>query len=465
MSKEENISLEGYTNTKEINIHKIKTDQNINTKVDDITYDNTQNSQSKEENKSLYSKNECIDSSNVQDKNINNKKTNLQENTTITQQCYGILDINEQDRQDRQQDNRENRVEKKLYGFLRNLNSIYETSNTDIYVPGYFIKNFKMHTGDVVIGEMKRNQTNEKYNIITNISTINGKSVEEIKKRKILDDLTATYPNKQIKLETSQFLLSTRIIDLFVPVGFGQRGLIVAQPKSGKTMLLKDIANGITTNYPDVKLMVLLIDERPEEVTDMKRSVKGEVISSTFDKDIERHIRTTMLTIERAKRYAEQGKNVVILMDSMTRFARACNNKIKDSGRVLSGGLDINAMYLPKKFFGAARNTEEGGSLTIIATALVETGSKMDDVIFEELKGTGNWELQLNRDLAERRIFPAIDITASGTRKEELLLDNVNRITVLRQLLNDKPDTTRIPYLIDKLTRTKSNKEFIDIIG
>ena len=374
-------------------------------------------------------------------------------------------------------------VEDNNYGFLRNVKiflldeinskkvdvTSYEFPNNinlsadDIYVSPVFIKNFNLRTCDVVECTVQMPNDRGKFKTVKFIKSVNFQLPTESQNRNNFDKLTPVFPNKQIKLSTTKDQLSTRIVDLFSPIGFGQRGMIVAQPKSGKTMLLKDIANGIATNYPDVELIVLLIGERPEEVTDMIRSVKGVVISSTFDETSERQAKVSMFALERAKRRVETGKDVVILMDSITRLARAYNAITPSSGKILSGGIEMNALYYPKRFFGAARNFDEGGSLTIIATALVDTGSKMDDVIFEEFKGTGNMELSLNRSLSNRRIYPAIDVLQSGTRRDDLLLDEVcwNRMQILRKYLNEKNQAEAIEFLKSKMQLTNTNDEFL----
>jgi transcription termination factor Rho len=352
------------------------------------------------------------------------------------------------------------------YGFLRGPS--YLPSPSNIYVSSSQIKRFELRMGDAVMGLVRPPKNGEKYYSLLKVEAINNIDPEAIKGRRTFDSLTPIFPNKQYVLETSSGDISARIIDLICPIGKGQRALIVAPPKAGKTILLKKIAHGITTNYPDVYLIALLIDERPEEVTDMQRSIQGEVVSSTFDEPPEDHARVSELALEKAKRLVEIGKDVVILLDSLTRMARAYNLLVPQSGRTLSGGLDTQAMYKPKRFFGAARNLEEGGSLTIIATCLVETGSKMDDVIFEEFKGTGNMEMNLHRKLQERRIFPAIDIKRSGTRHEELLYseEDLRKIWLLRRALDlipgDTTDATEI--LIDRLSKTKNNKEFLKSI-
>lgn len=321
------------------------------------------------------------------------------------------------------------------YGFIRPIN--YSPSHEDIYISNSQIRRFDLRNGDKVAGPARPPKSNERYYGLMQISMVNGKNPEEAKERNHFPSLTPLYPDEHIKLEYKKSAISNRMIDVVAPVGFGQRGLIVSPPKAGKTSALKEIANGVSENYPDVELIVLLIDERPEEVTDIERSVKGEVVSSTFDQQPENHIRIAELVLDRSMRLVEDGRDVVILMDSITRLARAYNLVVKPSGRTLSGGLDPAAFYFPKRFFGAARNIEGGGSLTILATALVDTGSRMDDLIFEEFKGTGNMELHLSRQLAERRIFPAIDIQKSGTRKEELLLDkeNLNNVWKLRKMM------------------------------
>ncbi|AGT33745.1 transcription termination factor Rho [Geobacillus genomosp. 3] len=344
------------------------------------------------------------------------------------------------------------------FGFLRPVG--YSPSSEDIYISASQIRRFDLRNGDKVSGKVRRPKENERYFGLLHVEAVNGEDPEIAKERVHFPGLTPLYPNRQMKLETTPDKLSTRIIDLIAPVGFGQRGLIVAPPKAGKTMLLKEIANSITTNHPDVELIVLLIDERPEEVTDIERSVQGEVVSSTFDEVPENHIRVSELVLERAMRLVEHKRDVVILMDSITRLARAYNLVIPPSGRTLSGGIDPAAFHRPKRFFGAARNIEEGGSLTILATALIETGSRMDDVIYEEFKGTGNMELHLDRSLAERRIFPAIDIRRSGTRKEELLIpkEHLDKLWAIRKTMADSPDF--IERFLNKLRRTKSNEEF-----
>ncbi|CCQ95000.1 transcriptional terminator Rho [[Clostridium] ultunense Esp] len=348
------------------------------------------------------------------------------------------------------------------FGFLRPLG--YIPSPEDVYLSNSQIRRFDLRTGDKVSGKARPPKENERYFSMLKIEAVNGEVPESAVERLHFPALTPLYPKKRFTLETTPDKLSTRIIDLLSPVGFGQRGLIVAPPKAGKTVLLKEIANSIATNYPDVELIVLLIDERPEEVTDMQRSVRGEVISSTFDEVPENHIKVAELVLERAMRLVEHKKDVVILLDSITRLARAYNLVIPPSGRTLSGGIDPAAFHRPKRFFGAARNVEEGGSLTILATALIETGSRMDDVIYEEFKGTGNMELHLDRKLAERRIFPAIELRRSGTRKEELLLpkEDLEKIWAIRKAFVANEDFTE--QFLRKLAETKSNREFLDMI-
>ena len=350
------------------------------------------------------------------------------------------------------------------FGFLRSMNNNYLAGPRDIYVSPSQIRKFNLKTGDYIYGQVRTPKENEKYHALLKIEQINYKDPNEALKRKDFDELIPLYPMERIKLETTPDNMPARVMDLITPIGKGQRGLIVAPPRTGKTMLLQNIANSITTNHPEIKIIVLLIDERPEEVTDMKRSVKAEVISSTFDESPEKHIQVAEIVLERAKRLVEFGYDVLILLDSITRLARAYNSVIPPSGKVLSGGLDSNALQKPKRFFGAARNVEGDGSLTIIATALIDTGSRMDDVIFEEFKGTGNMELHLDRGLSDRRIFPAIDITRSGTRKEELLVpkDQLNRIWILRKILIEMNDIDAMLFLLDKLSKTKTNKEFLD---
>ncbi len=350
------------------------------------------------------------------------------------------------------------------YGFLRSPDYNYLPGPDDIYVSPSQIKRFGLRTGDTVSGQIRPPKENERFFALLKVEAVNYENPEEAKSKILFDNLTPLYPMERIQLEFDPTNYSTRIMDLLTPIGKGQRGLIVAQPKTGKTMLLQSIANAITTNHPEIKLIVLLIDERPEEVTDMERSVKAEVISSTFDEPAERHTQVAEMVLEKAKRLVEYKHDVVILLDSITRLARAYNTVVPHSGKILSGGVDANALHKPKRFFGAARNVEEGGSLTIIATALIDTGSRMDEVIFEEFKGTGNMELVLDRNLSDRRIFPAIDINKSGTRKEELLLSKMelNRVWILRKLLSDFTPIEAIEFLLEKMRSTKSNKKFLE---
>ncbi|OYD14170.1 transcription termination factor Rho [candidate division WOR-3 bacterium JGI_Cruoil_03_51_56] len=351
------------------------------------------------------------------------------------------------------------------FGFLRSADYSYLPSSDDVYVSPSQIKRFGLKTGDTIVGSARGPKNTERYFALLKIDTVNGGPLENVRHRVPFDALTPLYPNERIKLEIEKENdFSKRVVDLFVPIGKGQRGLIVSPPRAGKTILLQKIANSITANHPEITLIILLIDERPEEVTDMERSVKAEVISSTFDEVPERHVQVANMVLEMAKRLVEHQKDVVILLDSITRLSRAHNLVVPHSGRTLSGGLDSNALQKPKKFFGAARNIEEGGSLTIIATALVETGSRMDEVIFEEFKGTGNMELILDRKLADRRIFPAIDLQRSGTRKEELLLSEfeLNRIWVMRKLLAELNSVEMMEFVLDKMRLTRNNKEFLD---
>lgn len=347
------------------------------------------------------------------------------------------------------------------FGFLRPIN--YSPSSQDIYISASQIRRFDLRNGDRVSGKVRPPKENERYYGLLHVEAVNGENPDTAKDRVHFPALTPLYPEKKMTLETDAQAFSARIIDMISPVGFGQRGLIVAPPKAGKTTLLKSIANSVATNHPNAELIVLLVDERPEEVTDIERSVKGDVVSSTFDEVPENHIKVTELVLERAMRLVEHKKDVVILMDSLTRLARAYNVVIPPSGRTLSGGIDPAALHRPKRFFGAARNIEEGGSLTILATALVETGSRMDDVIYEEFKGTGNMELHLDRRLAERRIFPAIDIRKSGTRKEEMLIDkeNLEKLWAMRKSMDDSSDF--IGHFYKRLKQTKSNQEFFDL--
>ncbi|MFH1995515.1 MAG: transcription termination factor Rho [Candidatus Omnitrophota bacterium] len=349
------------------------------------------------------------------------------------------------------------------FGFLRSPDYNYLPGPDDIYVSPSQIRKFSLRTGHTVSGQIRPPKEGERYFALLKVEAVNYESPDKAKERTLFDNLTPLYPNERFLLETKPDEVSMRVMDLLAPVGKGQRGMIVAPPYSGKTVLLQKFANSITTNYPEAILIVLLIDERPEEVTDMQRSVKGEVISSTFDEPSERHIQVAEVVLEKAKRLVESRKDVVILLDSITRLARAYNSVMPHSGKILSGGVDSNALQRPKRFFGAARNIEEGGSLTIIATALVDTGSRMDDVIFEEFKGTGNMEMQLDRNLFQKRIYPAIDIKRSNTRKEELLVDKdeLQRIWLMRKVLNDLGSDEAMQLMIEKLKKTKSNAEFL----
>ncbi|WP_298038871.1 transcription termination factor Rho [uncultured Desulfuromonas sp.] len=350
------------------------------------------------------------------------------------------------------------------FGFLRAPDANYLPGPDDIYVSPSQIRRFNLKTGDTVSGQIRPPKEGERYFALLKVSEVNFENPSVARDKTLFDNLTPLYPEERILLETEPDNLSARVIDLASPIGKGQRGLIVAPPRTGKTMLLQNIANSITANHPEVYLIVLLIDERPEEVTDMQRSVNGEVISSTFDEPATRHVQVAEMVIEKAKRLVEHKRDVVILLDSITRLARAYNTVVPPSGKILSGGVDSNALHKPKRFFGAARNIEEGGSLTIIATALIDTGSKMDEVIFEEFKGTGNSELHLDRRLVDKRTFPAIDINKSGTRREELLLDQVSlqRIWLLRKVLSSMNVVDSMEFLLDKLSETKTNQEFFD---
>ena len=367
-----------------------------------------------------------------------------QEEATGFFQVEGVLDIN----------NAEG------YGFLRPIN--YSTSQEDIYISSSQIRKFALRNGDLVSGPARPPRTGEKFNGLMQVGAVNGKDPEEAKERDHFPGLTPLYPEKQMQLETTTGRIASRMLDLICPIGFGQRGLIVAPPKAGKTSLLKEIANGITANYPNAELIILLIDERPEEVTDIERTVDAEVVFSTFDQTPEHHIKVSELVLERALRLVEDGRDVIVLLDSITRLARAYNLTIPPSGRTLSGGIDPAAFYRPKRFFGSARNIEDGGSLTILATALIETGSRMDDVIYEEFKGTGNAEVHLSRELAERRVFPAIDVKRSGTRKEEILLEPhvLEAVWKVRNTMKgDGLETSE--QMVKQLRETKSNKDFI----
>jgi transcription termination factor Rho len=350
------------------------------------------------------------------------------------------------------------------FGFLRSPDSNYLPGPDDIYVSPSQIRRFNLRTGDTISGQIRQPKESERYFALLKVEGVNYEDPEVARDKILFDNLTPLYPQRKVMLETDPDNFSTRIMDLMIPIGFGQRGLIVSPPRSGKTMLLQNIANAIIASHKDVVPFVLLIDERPEEVTDMQRTVNAEVISSTFDEPAERHVQVAEMVIEKAKRLVEHKKDVVILLDSITRLARAYNSVVPPSGKILSGGVDSNALQRPKRFFGAARNIEEGGSLTIIATALVDTGSRMDEVIFEEFKGTGNAEIQLDRKLADKRVFPAIDIKRSGTRKEELLLEEeiLNRVWILRKLLSSLNTIDSMEFLLDKMSGTKNNKDFLN---
>ncbi len=353
------------------------------------------------------------------------------------------------------------------FGFLRSPSYNYLPGADDIYVSPSQIRKFALRTGDTVVGQIRPPKDNERYFALLKIKTVNTRTVEEHKKTVLFDNLTPVYPNKKINLEAIPTNYSTRLIDMFVPQGFGQRCLIVAPPKAGKTVLLQEIANSITMNHKDCTLIVLLIDERPEEVTDMRRNVDAEVVSSTFDEPPQRHVQVAEMVIEKSKRLVEAGKDVVILLDSITRLARAYNTVVPPSGKILSGGVDSNALHKPKRFFGAARNIDNGGSLTIIATALIDTGSRMDEVIFEEFKGTGNSEIQLDRKLLEKRIFPCLDINKSSTRKEDLLMKehDLQRIYLLRKVLHPMNTIDSMEFMLSRITKTKTNEEFYEAMN
>lgn len=355
------------------------------------------------------------------------------------------------------------------FGFLRSPDTSYLASTDDIYISPSQIRRFNLHTGDSIEGEVRTPKDNERYFALVKVDTVNGQPPENLKHRMLFENLTPLFPNVPLTLERNMRgdeNITGRLIDIIAPIGKGQRGLLVASPKSGKTVLMQHIAHAITANHPDCILIVLLIDERPEEVTEMQRSVRGEVIASTFDEPATRHVQVAEMVIEKAKRLAESKKDVIILLDSITRLARAYNTVIPSSGKVLTGGVDANALQRPKRFFGAARNIEEGGSLTILATALIDTGSRMDDVIYEEFKGTGNMEIHLERRLAEKRVYPAINVNHSGTRREELLLkpDVLQKVWVLRKLLYDMDEIEAMEFLLDKMRNTKSNAEFFDMM-
>jgi transcription termination factor Rho len=349
------------------------------------------------------------------------------------------------------------------YGFLRSPDFNYLPGPDDIYVSPSQIKRFGLRTGDTVSGQIRPPKENERFFALLKVEAVNFENPDEAKSKILFDNLTPLYPNERIELEHDPKDFSTRIMNLLTPIGKGQRGLIVAQPKTGKTILLQKIANAISTNHPEIKMIVLLIDERPEEVTDMQRSVKAEVISSTFDEPAERHVQVSDMVLEKAKRLVEYGQDVVILLDSITRLARAHNAVVPHSGKILSGGVDANALHRPKRFFGAARNIEEGGSLTIIATALIDTGSRMDEVIFEEFKGTGNMELVLDRRLSDRRIYPSIDVNRSSTRKEELLLGELelNRVWIIRKLLAELSTIEAMEFILGRMQGSRTNKTFL----
>ncbi len=353
------------------------------------------------------------------------------------------------------------------YGFLRSIDGNFSNSSNDTYVSGTQVKRFSLRNGDIVTGQVRAPKDQEKYYALLKIEAINYVAPEKSKQRPLFDNLTPLYAMEQLKMEYNPMRMTGRVLDLFSPIGKGQRALVVAPPRTGKTELLKELAHGITYNNPDAFLMVLLVDERPEEVTDMQRSVKGEVYASTFDLPAQNHVRTAEMVIEKAKRRVEMGHDVIILLDSITRLARAYNTVTPSSGKVLSGGVDANALHKPKRFFGAARNIEEGGSLTIIATALIDTGSRMDEVIFEEFKGTGNSEVILSRHVSERRIYPAIDVTKSGTRKEELMVsaDILQKVYALRNAMQSMEEVEGLKFLFSKMMKTKSNEEFLSIMN
>ena len=353
------------------------------------------------------------------------------------------------------------------FGFLRSPDTSYLAGPDDIYVSPSQIRRFNLHTGDTIQGEIRTPKDGERYFALVKVDEVNNEAPENTKNKILFENLTPLFPTIPLKLErdiSGEENITSRVIDMIAPIGRGQRGLIVASPKSGKTVMMQNIAHAITSNHPDVSLIVLLIDERPEEVTEMTRSVKGEVVASTFDEPATRHVQVAEMVLEKAKRLVEHKKDVVILLDSITRLARAYNTVIPSSGKVLTGGVDANALQKPKRFFGAARNIEEGGSLTILATALIDTGSRMDDVIYEEFKGTGNMEIHLDRKMAEKRLYPAINVNKSGTRKEELLIpkDNLQKIWVLRKLLHPMDDLEAMEFLLDKIKATKNNNDFFD---
>ncbi|APX73624.1 transcription termination factor Rho [Achromobacter insolitus] len=355
------------------------------------------------------------------------------------------------------------------FGFLRSPETSYLASTDDIYISPSQIRRFNLHTGDSIEGEVRTPKDGERYFALVKVDKVNGVAPEAIKHRIMFENLTPLHPNRTIRLERdikSEENLTGRILDVFAPIGMGQRGLIVASPKSGKTVMMQHIAHAITTNYPDAVMIVLLVDERPEEVTEMQRTVRGEVVASTFDEPATRHVQVAEMVIEKAKRLVEMKKDVVILLDSITRLARAYNTVVPASGKVLTGGVDANALQRPKRFFGAARNLEEGGSLTILGTALIETGSRMDEVIYEEFKGTGNSEVHLERRLAEKRVYPSINLNKSGTRREELLIapDLLQKVWVLRKFIHDMDEVQSMEFILDKMRATKTNAEFFDMM-
>jgi transcription termination factor Rho len=355
------------------------------------------------------------------------------------------------------------------FGFLRSPETSYLASTDDIYISPSQIRRFNLHTGDSIEGEVRTPKDGERYFALVKVDKVNGVAPEAIKHRIMFDNLTPLHPNRTMRLERdikSEENLTGRILDVFAPIGMGQRGLIVASPKSGKTVMMQHIAHAITTNYPDAVMIVLLVDERPEEVTEMQRTVRGEVVASTFDEPATRHVQVAEMVIEKAKRLVEMKKDVVILLDSITRLARAYNTVVPASGKVLTGGVDANALQRPKRFFGAARNLEEGGSLTILGTALIETGSRMDEVIYEEFKGTGNSEVHLERRLAEKRVYPSINLNKSGTRREELLIapDLLQKVWVLRKFIHDMDEVQSMEFILDKMRATKTNAEFFDMM-
>ena len=430
-------------------------DRTTNDRRSSAGNDNNNKSNRRDNNRSDDRRNEDRRNDNVGNTNHNNQRKNKNNDNSMTvpiKEFDGLI-VNE-GVLEMMQDG---------YGFLRSSDYHYLASPDDIYVSPSQIKLFSLKTGDTVRGQIRPPKEGEKYFALLRVESVNGKTTEETRDRVPFEYLTPLFPNERLTLSTKAGHYSTRILDLFSPIGKGQRGMIVSQPKSGKTVLLKEIANAIAENHPEVYLIVLLIDERPEEVTDMARSVNAEVIASTFDEQAEKHVKVASIVLQKAKRMVESGHDVVILLDSITRLARAYNTTIPSSGKILSGGVDANALHKPKRFFGAARNVENGGSLTIIATALIETGSKMDEVIFEEFKGTGNMELQLDRKLANKRIYPAIDVPASGTRREDLLMEKeeLSRIWILRKLMSDMNSSEAIEFLLQRMKGTQDNDEFL----